>query len=370
MAIAPSYNEIYDIGKGEAQARRPELSFNVGDVTSSLMHGSAAMADSTILYGASLSKKLYLDTSFGIDLDTLALDRYTITRTPATAATVSLSFTRTSGGAAGNIPAGTTVTTQVDASGQQVSFTTDSPIVVPITNNGPFTVNATATILGPDGNVSAAAVDTITSTLFDSTFIVTNAASAAGGNDQESDAALRQRCRDYSLTLRRGTAAAIRYGALEVPAVRFASTFEGDFGTGSVVISDQDGNSTLQMIADVTVELENWRCLAVPITVIGASPYVVDLTLTVRHVDGFPIDAVASQLVAAVEAKIDAIGPGQTLTQHDIVAAVIALYPSDLSKVNFVAINGNGSPLSLTSDITPPLTYQKVSPGVITVTGE
>lgn len=370
MPIAPSFEDLVVDGKAEAQVRKPDLSFYDGDYSTAMIYGGAAMADRTIEYGTQLFKATFLDTAFGSDLDTLAADRYNLTRIPASKATVVLSFSRTSGGDAGTIPTGTEVKTVQTTAGTQVSFITDSDIIVGAGNNGPFTVNATAVEFGPDGNVAAATLTQV-GTLFD-TFTVTNAAAAAGGNDAETDELLRYRCRLFYQTLRRGTIDALEFGAKQVASVRFVAVVEDeDTYQVSVIVADEDGGSNLEMISDVEVELIDWQCVGVPVTVYGSTPLTVDMALSLEYVAGFDLDAVSATIIEAVENRLDAAKPGETVTLDQIVAAVISLYPAELRKVNFTSITGNSVSLFVDGEAVDiePTTYQKVKAGTITVSG-
>lgn len=365
MPIAPSFDDLVIDGQSEMQARRPDLQFNEGDVALAIVHGGAAMADRTIGYAAELFKATFLDLAESTDLDTLAYDRYNLVRVPATSAQVTLTFARTSGGAAGVIPAGTQVNTVQTVGNTQISFTTDALVNVPLADNGPFTVAATALVSGSSGNVAAATLTEV-GALFD-TFTVTNAAAAAGGNSAESDTNLRQRCRAFYQTLRRGTADALEFGAKQVASVRFVSVVEDLSGYVTVVVSDQDGNSTVEMVSDVETELEEWRCAGVPVTVEGGTPYEIDLALTLDVDDGFDVTVASADIISAIEAKLDNTSPGDTVTLHEIIAAIIGLFPNDIRKVNFISIYANSGALSTSADITPTLSYQKIKSGTITV---
>ncbi len=365
MPIAPSFDDLVVDGQSEMQARRADLQFNEGDVALAIVHGGAAMADRTIGYAAELFKATFLDLAEGTDLDTIAYDRYSLVRVPATSAQVTLSFTRTSGGAAGTIPAGTQVSTVQTTGKTQISFTTDAVINVPLADNGPFTIAATATVTGTDGNVAAATLTEV-GALFD-TFTVTNSAAAAGGNGAETDTNLRQRCRAFYQTLRRGTVDALEFGAKQVASVRFVAVVEDLSGTVTVVVSDEDGGSTIEMVSDVETELEEWRCAGVPVTVEGGVPYEIDLNLTLDVDDGFDVSVASADIIAAIEAKLNNTSPGDTVTLHEIVAVVLGLFPNDIRKVNFITIYANAALLSSTADIVPTLSYQKIKSGAITV---
>lgn len=353
MPIAPSFADLIAQGEAELLARRPDLALNDGDITEADLHASGAMADAVMRYAALAFKETFLDGAEGDALTLLVNDHLGLVREAATAAQVTLLFIRTSGGAGGTIAAGTTVATQHDASGKQVRFTTDTPVVVGAAANGPFSVVATATVTGRNGNADADTVTKIVDTLFDNTFAVDNPDAAAGGNDAESDEELRRRAKSFFLTLRRGTLAALEFGAMQVASVRVATASE-DVSTGlvTVLVGDVDGQSTAQMIEDVEFELENWRAAGTSVTVLGASRVIVvlELVLTVR--DGFDVAAAAPAIENAVIARGAKQRGGQTLTLDTIISAVIGTFPDDISKVDFTSVTVNGTAQVTPADIT------------------
>jgi uncharacterized phage protein gp47/JayE len=353
MPVAQSFEELFQQGLAEMQARRGDLAINDGDVTEADLHAAAAMADAVIRYAALAFKETFIDGATEDRLTSLVYDHLGITRNPATAAQVTLTFARSGGDLdAGTIPSGTTVATSFDPGGKQLRYTTDAPINVPDGDDGPFTVAATCTVVGAAGNAAAGKVEKIVDVLFD-TFTVTNAAAAAGGNEQEGDEDLRRRAKNFFATLRRGTRAALEQGALEVDEVRVATVVENaEEGTVTVLVGDSDGNSTAEMIEAVEFELENWRAAGVFVAVAGASQKPVAMTLSFDVRDGFDIVAVLPTIEDALIARSKKQRASQTLTLDTIVATVIGLYPDDIFKVDFDSIVVDGETLVTPADIT------------------
>jgi uncharacterized phage protein gp47/JayE len=368
MPVAPSFQDLLDVGQAEAQARRPDLTYYEGDITVAQNHGAAAMVDALIRLAAQLYKATFIDGASGDDLTALVDDHLNIQRVAGSQAQATVAFTRTSGGAGGTIPAGATIATEFDSDGETVEFTTDSAIIVPAAGNGPFNIGVTAVLAGPDGNVAASTITRIVDTLFDDTFSVTNAAVAAGGNNEESDPVLRERARSFFATLRRGTLAALEYGAKEVPSVVVATATE-DTETGEVTVrvADGDGNSSAQMIADVEEELEFWRCAGIDVTVLGGTQVLVDMAITLDDVtSGFDISEAEAVIVDAVETRIARLDPGETLFLDSIIAQVIAVYPDNINDVGFSTITltpGGAQPIQ---DVVPS-GAQVLRAGTITV---
>ena len=367
MAIAPSFQDLLDVGRAEAQARRSDLRFGNGDVTTAMLHAGATMADAVVGYVARAVRATYIDGARQDDLTTLVNDHTSLQRDPATAAQVTVRFSRTSGGGGGTIASGTRVGTAFDADGKQVVFTTDSNVVVGAGNNGPFDVVATCSETGPGGNVATGTVTKVLDSLFDS-FTVTNADAAGGGNDEETDEALRERVRAFFPTLQRGTLAALEHGALQVPSVRIAKAFEDVVGAPyvTVYVADEDGNSNAQMLSDVLLELDNWRCAGIPVRVVGGSPLVVDLQISLDRVrEGFDAQAASAVIEEAVVLRMKKLKVSEIMYLDSIIAAVIAAYPDDIFDVS-LEITVAGSPLVEPADVVP-LETQIIRPGTISV---
>jgi hypothetical protein len=344
--VAPSFEDLLALGQAEAQSRRPDLQFLEGDVTVAQLHAAAAMNDALIRYAAQLARDTFIDGAEGDALTTLVDDHFNLQRVEATAAQVTLTFTRTSGGAGGTIEQDSQIATEVGADGNQVIFATNADVVFAGADNGPHSVLATAIETGATGNVAAGTVIQQITTPFDTTVTVTNAAGAAGGNAEESDADLRQRARTFYQTLRRGTLAALEFGAKGTlrqdgssAGVRIARATE-DPTTFAVTlsVSDSDGSSTLQMVSDVVAEIENWRCAGVPVTVVGGQASTVDLAISIEEVvDGFDVAANAQNFIDAATLRINKLRVGETLYADALVAAIIGVAPDDVLSVSFVA---------------------------------
>jgi phage-related baseplate assembly protein len=344
---APTFTDLFNTGKAEAQNRRPDLTFDVGDVSEFYMAAGAAMADHLVSYVTQRVLATFLDGASGDDLTTLADDRYNIQRNPATFATGTLTFTRASGALTGTIPAGTVVATVKDSLGNEIQFSTDVDLgwnVAELTK----TVAASANVSGYDGNVAAATiVRVITSGLFD-TFTVNNVARFAGGGPQEEDASLRERCRSFTQTLRRATKAALEYGAIQTPGagVTTASAVEPGDGTVSLYVSDGSGSSSPTMTALVQTEINNnWRAAGIVVNVTGGVLYLltgIDITLTTRA--GVNSAAIAESIKNAVVARLAKLKLGESCSQTIIKQAVGTVDPDGILDVTVNSPVGTVSP--------------------------
>lgn len=369
MPIAPSLNDLLAQGQAEAQDKRPTLMFSEGDMTVADLHAAVAMADAVLRFAARAFRATFIDGAIGDELTTLCNDHLNLQRVEATAAQVIVSFSR-SGGAleGGTIEAGSLVGTSFDASGAQVSFATDETILVAPGEIGPWTVSATAQITGPDGNVRAATVIQVVSTLFDPALVVTNVDPGGGGNLEESDEDLRVRARNWWQTLRRATLAAIEFGAKTVASVRVARVVEDELsGIVTLLVSDADGNSTLEMVKDVILAEEKWRAAGIVVNVVGGHPLVIDLELGLVVRKGFDVAALSATLVAAPAARMRKLRAGEGLYSDMVDSSIISMFPDDILSVRYLSVTKDGVALTAIPDPILPEQGQVIRPGTITV---
>lgn len=353
MAIAPSFQDLLAQFKAEAQARQPLLRFDEGDIVTAMQHGAAAMADAVVRFGAQSFRETFIDGASGTALSALVNDHLNLPRQEASPAKVGVAWSRTTGGAGGTIAQGSVVATEFNAAGETVEYATDADIVVPTANNGPFAVDCTATVNGLSGNVEVGTVTRVVDQpAFDPNFTVTNAQRAAGGSDAETDEELRTRARQFFTTLRRGTLEALAFGARQVPGVAVATVTEDAIAIVTVRVSDANGNSNDQMVADVTTELENFRCAGTEVNVVGGTPSRVTMTITLVVRTGFDVAARQDILAQAAVNRIAKLGPGETLFLDMLIAAIAAVDPDNILDITFNTISVN-SVAQTVGDIVP-----------------
>lgn len=356
---APSLTDYLNDAIAQAQLLRSGVKFLVGQFARMLAEGAASMADRLTGYAAGLFKATFLDGAEGSDLTTLCDDHWGIQRNGAVQASVTLTFARpTFAAAGGTIAAGSIVATQLDANGVEVRFTTDSNLVFGATDLSK-TVTATAVTGGIAGNVAASSITRIISTLWDSTLTVTNAGQAVGGSEAETDAQLRERVRQFPSTIRRGTFAALEYGARQTTGagVSFAHAVDDGTGLTTVYVTDANGNSTgtTQVVSSslvddgsmtmkVAIELVNWAAAGSYVAVTGGSPVTQNLTihLTVRA----GVDSVALQTLvnAAIATEFGKLNVGDTLYMSALKAAAKAVNPDAILDVTVPVPNADVTP--------------------------
>lgn len=378
MAVAPSFQDLLDVGQAEAQVRRPDLAFNDGDVTEAFLHAGAAMADATIGYAVQACSDTYFGLAAGAELDAVIVDKTGIARNPSALSHGTVHLQRAGAGSAGVIAEGSKVATDFDDDGEQVVVTLDVAVSCP---SGAFSlfVAATAVNAGTSGNILAGKIARFVDAPFDSSITVTNdtesdgvtVADFAGGTDEETDDDYRARGVSAWLTQRRGTLAALEQGALTVAGVASAiATEDADTGIVTVSVADSSGYSNQAMIYAVQVALESWRAAGTLVTVVGGRPALLDLNIVIAEAaDGFDVPTASTAIVASVTALINKLRRDETAYLDAIKAAVIAPYSEFIKKVAFSLIqtttNAVTTVRSNIDDIAAP--GQVIKAGTITV---
>lgn len=336
MSVAASFTDLYNLGRAELQLRRPDLFAEPGDVTDFILAAAAAMADKNEATAARLYAATFVDTATGQDLTILADDHWSVVRQAAAAALVTLTFSRaTFAAGAGGIPAGTVVATAIDALGRRLQFTTNTLVSYGATDVADKLVAATCTTTGKDGNVAIGAIVEITSTLFDPSIHVINATRAAGGAEAETDDALRERVRTFPSVLRRGTLAALEYGARTVAGVATATATEGATGLVTVYVADSAGGSNAELNALAQTELENWRAAGTVVTVVSAELQLVNVFAKILARPGFSVPEQLALLQDATTGRMDKLVMGENLYLDELKAALIAVSPDQIRRVTF-----------------------------------
>lgn len=359
MPVAPSFSDLLAQYEAEALVARPTLQFLEGDVTTAQQHGAGAMADACIRFAVQAFKETFIDGAKGDALTALVDDHLNIQRSPATQSSVTVTFARSGGGAGGTLTAPFVIGSAFNAAGNTVLFTTNADVTFGGGDNGPYSVTATAQIAGKVGNVSAGLVNRVVDTAFSSAITVTNAATAGGGNDEETDDEVRVRARNFWQTLRRGTLAALEFGALTVPSVRIARATEDPVtGIVTLVVTDSDGNSTAQMVADVVGEIENWRAASSLVTIVGGVALIVNISGQLVAADGVDTSVLGPISAGAIAGRMRKLRQGETLYLDSIKAAALSV---DSDALDALVLS---TPLA---DVVP-MSGQVIRPGTITIT--
>ncbi len=330
MAVSiPTFAQLYEAGKAEVQARSARLrDFQPGSVLDAITGGVVVLADQVIRYAVRRFDALYLDRAQGDDLDALIEDRFELVRHAAQSSTVLLDLARNGFVNDIDIPAGTIIEATL-ASGAVLEFEVVTSVFLASAEGGPWAdgLLVSSVETGRDTNVPQVgttwALQNITGTSLEAVddVTLTSDEDAAGGRDDETDDAYRTRAKLFYTTLVRGTAAALRTGALSVANVAYATVSEvlgvSDLET-YVYVADASGSSNSTLVDAVTVEIENWRAVGRPVFIVGASIEYVDLTITAKVRRGADLSGLTADIRSAAVAYFDVTDPGATAYLSDV----------------------------------------------------
>lgn len=339
MADFPTHRDLFRVARNEVLARNSDLTLEIvereGSDANALTAAGVAVGDTVVGQLISVTSALYLSTARGKDLDRLVFDRYQITRKGASPAVGEVSFTTPAPAVSGfSIPIGTQLRT-VDG----IAFVTTAQATFLAGTSGPVVVPVKSVLAGLSQQARAGTITTIQSDIpgVAPNLQVTNALATAGADDEELDDNLRKRAQQFYATSKRGTLSAIRVGALAVPGVRSAETFEVLTSTGEparlvvVVISDafteQLIDSTVvpplystqsQVLADsVRTALFDVRAAGIQVVVQVAVVELLGVTLTLRFRSGVDSIATAAAAKAAIISYVNSLDPGASFIVLD-----------------------------------------------------
>ncbi len=224
----PNFRTLFQIARNEALVRNAQLTQDAIDREGSdaniLIASAVAATDEVVGQQITVTSGLFLDSASGDALDRLLFDRYGLVRKVASAAVGSVAFSTTAVNPSPfTIPSGTQLATSTG-----LSFETVGGMLFPAGTTGPIYVTVRSLLAGANQQAAINTINNLVGTVPSSPtdLVVTNPIATAGASDRESDTEFRERGRSFYTTVQRGTLSAITQGALSVPGVVSASTYE------------------------------------------------------------------------------------------------------------------------------------------------
>lgn len=350
----------------------PTSSWQAGDPTRSLYHVVSEILATLESVAVGFISSGFLDYASGDWLTLLAEQQFNVERTEATYATTTVTLTNAGGGVY-TLEAGD-VTVKNSSTGATYHSTSGGTLVA----GGTLDIDVVADVAGSDlGSAGAGEIDDLVTTLLGVT--VSND-TAAVGIDAESDASLRQRCRDKLGSLSPdGPAAAYSYvarasdltGVSTVTRVRVYS--DNDTGGVTVYLASASGAVSSEDVTAVTTALATYATpLCVTLTVASASEVSVPVTYQLwiyRSVNKTSAEVQAAVLEALEDLFAtrpiggDIIPPATTgkLYQSLIVSAIRGVFPDHAFRVSVSAPAGDtsltNSQVAALGSVTPTVTF-------------
>lgn len=278
----------------------------------------------------------YVDESSGAFIDK-ACSNYGLTRKAGSKATVTLTLTGTTGT---TVPAGTTFLTDGN-----LAFLTGAAVTL---SAGSATVAATAAENGVAYNVAAGAV-THAAVSISGVAAVTNTAAAAGGLDDETDAALVKRL--YTRLQQpptSGNAYHYELWALEVSGVGYAKVlplWNGN-GTVKVLLAGQDGGAVQSGVVSAAVtHIEEERPIGATVTVASAAELTVNIAASVTIDGSTNLAAVKSKLTQLVTDYLRSLVFSTYTVNYNRIGYLLLSIPG---VVDYASLTVNGTTVNIT----------------------
>lgn len=327
----PSEQDLYDQGRAELLRIRPDLVALPGDIPDLIIAAAVAMAGVVVARTTQGISETFFDGNKGEPLKKLVRDHTGQEPIGQVSATGVVRFSHAAG-PTGIISAGTRVATDPDENGDFVIGVTDLSLVFG-GGDAQLEVAATAEKAGRAGNVQPAAFTRILDSLFDTTFVVTNVERFAGGAEAQTDDEIIAAARSFYQTLRRGTKAAIEFGAKQVPTIRLATAVESATGLGTVYVADSDGETNAELVNDAIIELENWRALGAVVQATGGTLFTQAITVALTVKAGVKVAALVENVRSAIVSAVNRLVHGETLYHDLIQSAARAVDPDGIVTV-------------------------------------
>ncbi len=287
-------------------------------------------------------------TSTGTDLDSWVQD-YGLSRLPAIAATGTVTLGRIATNAAILVPPGGVVRTGdgsqsfvIQAQPGNAAWNVAASAYALTAGGGSITVPVQAVTAGRLGNVLPGAISLLATALpgIDS---VTNALATTGGEDAESDPALRNRASAYFASLGRGTKTAVMAAIGGVQQGLSALIQENTPAPGCfvVVVDDGTGNPAPLVLQAVYAAIDLVRPIGSGFTVQGPVILPVAIAVTITTAAGADHAALAQQAAASIASMVASLPVGGGLPFTRVAASAYQVSPNVLNAS--VTLNGGAA---------------------------
>lgn len=284
------------------------------------------------------------DESAGGYLD-LEGAKYGITRKPGTRARCTMTLTGTAGS---TIPAGTVFLT---LEGLEFALLEDV-----LLTGGSDTGTAEATEIGSAYNVEGGAITRMVTTV--TALSAWTNASATGGTDPESDAALYERIRDFrSRQATSGNAYHYEQWAMEVAGVGGAKIFPlwNGAGTVKVVLVDADMEPTSsEIVAAAAAHIEEERPIGATVTVAAAQSLSIHVAAKLTLDGSTTLPEVKAVFASELDAYLKTLAFRTSILRYNQVAYLLLSLPGVLDFTS-LTLNGGTGNVSIGAEQVPAL---------------
>lgn len=301
------------------------LDFTTGSILRAIAEAQAGVAlwlQGLVLRVLATSR---LATSSAADVDSYIAD-FGLIRLPAIAASGLATFSRFTPAAQAVVPVGAQVQTLdgaqtfaviVDTGNAAYSATLGGYVIA--AHVASLAVPVQALTGGAGGNISAGTL-TVLQTGISGVDTVTNAAPFINGFDAESDAAVKARFVAFINSLSKGTVGAFEFAitnlrqGLQVK-LRENEDYNGtpDNGMVTIVVDDGSGAIPNALLTQCLAAVNAVRAAGIRVTVFAATVVTANVTMTITSAPGYDHATVAGQVQTALAAFITSLGVGNSL---------------------------------------------------------
>lgn len=347
-------------------ANDSNLTFQTGSTELALVEGDIAnwlwlQAQITVVASA-----IRLATSKGNDVDTFIAD-FGLKRLPAVAASGNLTFSRFTNTSQAVVPIGAIAQTSsviqftvtLDATNPNYNSSLNGYVIAPGVSS--VSVPAQALVAGSAGNVTANTITVIASVIV-GVDTVNNTSDFSGGEDIETDDAVKKRFVLFLASLSRATEEALEYAlSIVQDGLKYKLIENKDYGTGNTLLGQfyaviSDGNTTANnnLLQNALANLNRYRAFAVAASDYWATTIPVDIVATITVVSGSDSTSIITQANTNVTNYIKALNIGDTLFYNRIAGLIYdaGIDPDTLANnilsVDTLTVNGAAS--NITAD--------------------
>lgn len=181
-------------------------------------------------------------------------------------------------------------------------------------------VKVVCTVGGAYGNIPNNVIDSVNHLA--NVVSVTNQEAFTTGQDEESNAEVRVRFRQYIQALQRGTVQALEYGAMTVPHVAGAYVDESP-GYVRLYVHDANGDLNADLHDEVAKEIEYWRPVGIPVVVYPVHKTIVDMNVVVDTDAAIQSDTFREFIRVQLVNYINSFQVHQLLDHSDIIQKIM-----------------------------------------------
>lgn len=294
-----------------------------------------------------------VNDAIGDDLDVIANDLYQETRKPATFSAFPAFLLQRTNTAATYIPQGARFAVPAADSQPAIVFECSATMAVPASQTS-VSIPISAIETGSQANVVASTISTILDQLPDNSWSV-NVGSitgyTTGGDAVEQDTAFRRRLLSASPEDRRraGTFAAVVAGALRVPGIAHVTAIEPGNGTIVLFCGDAGFQCGTDLQAAVALELQNWRCMGVPVVLRTFSVAYIGVTVTLymnKSLANYDVTTIQADAKALIKDYFDKRERFDEYIQNAIESRCFEASPGNIQNVSVTLSPGQQTRLA------------------------